>query len=129
MKDVFYLMREKASLKLRFSIGASAAAEGGVSGLSRNTSWNITYTKVKITACSLRRLFKFEMVSFFESTKKNPVSKKAQADPRGIPRVKIEVAKARSLSENHLVTTMLIELIMKGAAHAWIVVPKRTGQN
>jgi len=111
-------MRAKAYLKFLFSIGAKAAAEGGVAGLSCITSWNNKKIDEKRTAWHLRRLFKFVIVSSFEFAKKKLVSEKASAVPRGMPSVMIEVARARSLSENHFVAKMLTELMMKGAAHA-----------
>ena len=129
MKDLFSFIRAKAYLKFLFSIGAKAAAEGGIAGLSRITSWNNKKIAVKRTAWNLRRLFKFVIVSSFESAKKKLVSKKASAVPKGMPSVITEVAKARSLSENHFVATMLTELMIKGAAHAYIVVPTTIGQN
>ena len=53
----------------------------------------------------------------------------AVAVPIGIATVINEVAIARSLSENHLFATMICEFRMNGAAQAYKIVPKSTGQN
>ena len=53
----------------------------------------------------------------------------ATAVPTGMETVSKDVARARSLSENHLFETMICEFRMNGAADACRMVPNRTGQN
>ena len=81
-------------------------------------------------ACVLRRSYKFYLLSPYIdfSLKYVPVRVKAVAVPIGIATVNNEVAKARSLSENHLFVTIICELRINGAAQAYMIVPKRTGQ-
>ena len=79
--------------------------------------------------CTFSSEFRFSLLSPEISAKKWPVRQKAKAVPMGIETVISEVARARSLSENHLFDTMIYEFRMKGAAHAYKIVPMSTGQN
>jgi len=49
-------------------------------------------------------------------------------DPKGLDRLMIEVASARSLSENQLLAIMLIELVTIGPDEAIIACPATTHQ-
>ena len=82
--------------------------------------------------CTSSNLFKLALLSSgvdYVSLKKKPAKTKARAEPHGMATVSNDVARARSLSENHLLQITIWQLIMNGAAQAYRIVPISTGQN